>query len=101
MNSKSIKAINPNVGVPTGSIMLPAIKYISGKREWFAVTLPYTALNHIKTSSVKKKGKEVIKSDIKNRFLDKKLFFASGKYKNMRRKVQRLASSLFFLNSYF
>lgn len=73
MSIQSITADSPRIGVPTGSIMLPAIKYTSGKREWFAVTLPFNALNKfINTSKVKKKSQEILKTDIKNRFLDKK-----------------------------
>lgn len=60
-------------GFATPSITVPAIAYYSGKRIWYAITVPYGALKSgiIKTSSVKKKGEEIIKSEIKNRFLDK------------------------------
>lgn len=59
-------------GFATASITVPAIAYYSGKRIWYAITVPYGALKSglVKTSSVRKKGKEVIMSDIKNRFLD-------------------------------
>ncbi|KXY44798.1 hypothetical protein AT257_16250 [Bacillus cereus] len=60
-------------GFATPSITVPAIAYFSGNRIWYAITVPYGALKSglVKTSSVRKKGKEVIMSDVKNRFLDK------------------------------
>ncbi|MBA2873164.1 DGQHR domain-containing protein [Anoxybacillus calidus] len=70
---QTISAKMPSIGTPTGSLMLPALKYVSGKREWYAVTIPYKTLGKfVQTSSVKKKNQEIIKSEIKNRFLDKK-----------------------------
>lgn len=62
-----------SVGFATPSITVPAIAYYSGNRMWIAITVPYGALKSgiVKTSSVKKKGQEIIKSEIKNRFLDK------------------------------
>lgn len=61
------------VGFATPSITVPAIAYYSGSRVWYAITIPYGALKSgiVKTSSVKKKGQEIIKSELKNRFLDK------------------------------
>lgn len=61
------------VGFATPSITVPAIAYYSGSRVWYAITIPYGALKSgiIKTSSVKKKGQDIIKSELKNRFLDK------------------------------
>lgn len=61
------------VGFATPSITVPAIAYYSGHRVWYAITIPYGALRSgiVKTSSVRKKGQEVIRADIKNRFLDK------------------------------
>jgi len=61
------------VGFATPSITVPAIAYYSGSRVWYAITIPYGALKSgiVKTSSVRKKGQEIIKSEIKNRFLDK------------------------------
>lgn len=60
-------------GFATPSITVPAIAYCSGSRIWYAITLPYGALKGgiVRTSSVRKKGEEIIKSEIKNRFLDK------------------------------
>ncbi|WP_252223905.1 DNA sulfur modification protein DndB [Clostridium sp. ZBS2] len=61
------------VGFATPSITVPAIAYYSGGRVWYAITIPFGALKSgiVKTASVKKKGQEIIKSEIKNRFLDK------------------------------
>ncbi|MBS5798899.1 MAG: DNA sulfur modification protein DndB [Clostridiales bacterium] len=59
------------VGYATPSITVPAIAYYSGNRIWYAITVPYGALNMIRTSAVRKKGQEIIQSEIKNRFLDK------------------------------
>ncbi|AMC09692.1 hypothetical protein AT726_05850 [Turicibacter sp. H121] len=61
------------VGFATPSIMVPAIAYYSGGRIWYAMTIPFSQLRGglIKTSTIKKKGQEIIKSEIKNRFLDK------------------------------
>lgn len=62
-----------NLGSPTSSIHLPALKYISGERIWYAVTIPYKTLGKfIQTSALKKKNQAIIKSEIKNRFLDRK-----------------------------
>lgn len=60
-------------GFATAAITVPAIAYRSGNRIWYAITVPYGALKSgiVKTSSVKKKGEEIIKAEIKNRFLDK------------------------------
>lgn len=61
------------VGYATPSIAVPAIAYYSGDRVWYAITVPYGALRSglVKTSSIKKRGQEIIKHEIKNRFLDK------------------------------
>lgn len=70
---KSI-VINPlNYGAPSASLTLPAIMYKSGKRVWYAFTIPYKTLGKlVHTSAVKKKNQEIIKAEIKNRFLDSK-----------------------------
>ncbi|MBP3040642.1 DNA sulfur modification protein DndB [Bacillaceae bacterium Marseille-Q3522] len=70
----SINTINSiNLGTPTNAIQIPALKYISGGRIWYAATIPYRTLGKfIKTSAVKKKNQEIIRKDIKNRFLDTK-----------------------------
>jgi DNA sulfur modification protein DndB len=70
----NITKVNPiNMGAPMATINVPAIKYKSGNRVWYAITISYKALGKfIHTSSVKKKNQEVIKSEIKNRFLDPK-----------------------------
>ncbi|EPD50315.1 DGQHR domain-containing protein [Paenisporosarcina sp. HGH0030] len=72
MNNQTYSKANPiNAGSPIASITLPAIKYKSGKRIWYAITLPYRVLGKfIHTSSAKKKNKEIIQSEIRNRFLD-------------------------------
>lgn len=71
MNETYNKANPINTGSPIASITLPAIKYKSGKRIWYAVTLPYRVLGKfIHTSSAKKKNKEIIQAEIRNRFLD-------------------------------
>lgn len=62
-----------NMGAPMATINVPAIKYKSGNRIWYAITISYKVLGKfIHTSSVKKKNQEIIKSEIKNRFLDPK-----------------------------
>lgn len=72
MINETYNKANPiNTGSPIASITLPAIKYKSGKRIWYAVTLPYRVLGKfIHTSSAKKKNKEIIQAEIRNRFLD-------------------------------
>ncbi|MFL0575021.1 DNA sulfur modification protein DndB [Priestia megaterium] len=53
------------------TINVPALKYKSGNRIWYAITIPYRALGKfIHTSSTKKKNQDIIKSEIRNRFLD-------------------------------
>lgn len=70
---EAIKAKRPNTGSVSATITLPALKYLSGNREWLAITIPYKTLGRfIQTSAVKKKNMEIIKSDIRNRFLDPK-----------------------------
>jgi DNA sulfur modification protein DndB len=60
-----------NMGANSNTIVLPAMKYLSGGREWLAVTISYKALGKfVSTSAAKKKNQNVIKSEIKNRFLD-------------------------------
>ncbi|MGP6151684.1 DNA sulfur modification protein DndB [Priestia flexa] len=68
----TISTVNPiNMGSPMATINVPALKYKSGNRIWFAITIPYRALGKfIQTSSAKKKNQEIIKSEIRNRFLD-------------------------------
>ncbi|MFP3888052.1 DNA sulfur modification protein DndB [Priestia filamentosa] len=68
----SINKVNPiNMGSPMATINLPALKYKSGDRIWYAITIPYRALGKfIQTSSTKKRNQESIKSEIRNRFLD-------------------------------
>ncbi|GFZ69162.1 hypothetical protein PSE10B_56840 [Pseudomonas amygdali pv. eriobotryae] len=72
--NNDITTIKPiNVGAPIANINVPALKYRSGDRIWYAVTLPYRVLGKfIQTSSTKKKNQEIIKSEIRNRFLDSK-----------------------------
>lgn len=69
-----LNQVNPmNLGSSSPSLTIPCIKYISGKREWYAITIPYRVLGKfIHTSAVKKKNQEIIKADLKNRFLDSK-----------------------------
>ena len=71
---KTLVVKRTSAGFATPSITVPAIAYFSGGRIWIAITIPYGALKSglIKTSSVKKKGEEIIKSEVRNRFLDKK-----------------------------
>lgn len=72
MDIRNIEVKPPNLGVATPSFTVPAIVYLSGGRLWYAVTLPYRTLGRfVQTSAVKKKNEVVIKSEIKNRFLDK------------------------------
>lgn len=69
----SLQANSINYGIPTSSLSLPALKYLSGNRTWYAITIPYKTLGKfVQTSAVKKKNMEIIKKDIKNRFLDPK-----------------------------
>ncbi|MCZ2260769.1 DNA sulfur modification protein DndB [Sporosarcina sp. G11-34] len=70
MSFTNIESVN--LGTPTSAIQIPALKYLSGGRVWYAATIPYRTLGKfIQTSAVKKKN-QAIKKDIKNRFLDKK-----------------------------
>ncbi|PGC10611.1 DNA sulfur modification protein DndB [Bacillus wiedmannii] len=64
--------VNPiNTGSAIATINVPALKYKSGNRIWYAVTISYKALGKfVNTSSTKKKNQEIIRSDIRNRFLD-------------------------------
>jgi len=70
----SINEVDPiNLGSATSSIQIPAIKYKSGNRIWYALTVPYKVLGKfIQTSALKKKNQKIISSEIKNRFLDRK-----------------------------
>lgn len=69
MNITNVKPMN--LGAPMATINMPAIKYKSGNRIWYAMTIPYRALGKfVNTSSAKKKNEEIIKSEIRNRFLD-------------------------------
>lgn len=70
----SITNPNPiNMGSPMATINVPALKYKSGNRIWYAITISYKALGKfIQTSSTKKKNQEIIKAEIRNRFLDPK-----------------------------
>jgi DNA sulfur modification protein DndB len=62
-----------NVASLGNSMTLPAIKYISGKREWINITMDYlTVGKFIKPSRAKKKGESLLPSEILNRFLDPK-----------------------------
>lgn len=66
-----IKLPDISVGTISGSLVFPGIKYQSGGRQWITVTIPYKVLGKLVTTSVvKKKNQTVIKSEIKNRFLD-------------------------------
>lgn len=69
-----MNTVNPiNMGSPMATINVPALKYKSGNRVWYAITISYKALGKfIQTSSVRKKNQEIIKTEIKNRFLDSK-----------------------------
>lgn len=65
-------ANTPRIGQSTPSFHLPALAYRLGGRIWYAATLNMEAVgNFVNTSSVKKQNVEIIKSDIKNRFLDR------------------------------
>lgn len=66
--------VNPvNIASSMATINVPALKYKSGERTWYAVTLPYRVLGKfINTSTPKRKNQEIIKTEIKNRFLDPK-----------------------------
>lgn len=77
MEANELNIINvdkPQVGYATPSFTFPAIAYISGERVWYAITAPYAVLRSglIKTSTIRKKGQEIINSQIRNRFLDKR-----------------------------
>lgn len=71
--NNTIKPIKPVItGCSTPSLMLPAMKYLSGGREWLTITVPLISLgSFVKVSKVRKKN-EPIPKDIKNRFLDPK-----------------------------
>lgn len=72
MDIRNINVQALDLGVATPSFTVPAIAYLSGERLWYAVTLPYKTLGRfVQTSAVKKKNEVIIKSEIKNRFLDK------------------------------
>lgn len=68
----SITKVNQmNLGSPMATINVPALKYKSGNRVWYAITLSYRALGKfVQTSSTKAKNRDIIKSEIRNRFLD-------------------------------
>ena len=68
-----ISVDKPQVGYATPSFTFPAIAYYSGERIWYAITVPYAVLRSglIKTSTVRRKGQEIINSEVRNRFLDK------------------------------
>jgi DNA sulfur modification protein DndB len=70
----NITSANPiNMGAPMATINVPALKYKSGNRVWYAITISYKALGKfIHTSSTKPKNQAIIKSEIRNRFLDPK-----------------------------
>jgi DNA sulfur modification protein DndB len=62
----------PRIGQSTPSFQIPAIAYRSGGRIWYAATLTMEAVgNFVSTSSIKKQNQEIIKTEIKNRFLDR------------------------------
>lgn len=68
----SFEVDNLNLGAGTPVIQVPALEYISGKRRWYAITLLYKTLGKfVDTSGIMPKGKEIISSEIKNRFLDR------------------------------
>ncbi|MDX6154481.1 DNA sulfur modification protein DndB [Marinococcus sp. PL1-022] len=70
MQAHNVKSMS--LGSPTNTIQIPALKYRSGQRIWYAATIPYQTLGKfIQTSAVKKKNQQIIQKDIKNRFLDK------------------------------
>lgn len=63
----------PNLGTLTNAVYIPAIKYKSGNRVWYAATIQYSVLGKfIQTSAVRRKNQKVIGKDIRNRFLDQK-----------------------------
>ncbi|EIM05911.1 DNA sulfur modification protein DndB [Planococcus antarcticus DSM 14505] len=68
----SITKVNQiNLGSPMATINVPALKYKSGNRIWYAITLSYRTLGKfVQTSSTKAKNRDIIKSEIRNRFLD-------------------------------
>lgn len=70
----TVNKIKPmNLGSSSPALTIPCIKYLSGKREWYAISIPYKVLGKfIQTSAVKKKNQEIIKANLKNRFLDLK-----------------------------
>jgi DNA sulfur modification protein DndB len=69
----SFEVDNLNLGAGTPVVHVPALQYISGRRTWYAITLQYKTLGKfVGTTGIKPKGKEIIGSDIRNRFLDKR-----------------------------
>jgi DNA sulfur modification protein DndB len=69
----SFEVDNLNLGAGTPVVQVPALEYLSGRRRWYAITLQYKTLGKfVSTTGIKPKGKEVIGSEIRNRFLDKK-----------------------------
>lgn|GEM_PF-3814734 len=65
-------AATPKIGQSTPSFHLPALAYRLGGRTWYAATLNMEAVgNFVSTSSIKKQNVEIIKAEIKNRFLDR------------------------------
>lgn len=62
-----------NLGTAYNTIVLPALKYVSGERMWIAVTMDYKSLGKfVKTTTVKKKNQRIIDDKVMNRFLDVK-----------------------------
>lgn len=55
--NNTIKPIKPVItGCSTPSLMLPAMKYLSGGREWLTITVPLISLgSFVKISRVRKK----------------------------------------------
>ncbi|AIC93174.1 DNA sulfur modification protein DndB [Shouchella lehensis] len=71
MKNADLSVALPNQATLTNSIHLPALKYTSGNRTWYAATLEYSVLGKlIQTSAVKKKNQKIIGKEIRNRFLD-------------------------------
>ncbi|HDR4441261.1 DNA sulfur modification protein DndB [Bacillus thuringiensis serovar brasilensis] len=70
----TVNKVKPmNLGSTSPALTIPCIKYFSGKRDWYAISIPYKVLGKfIQTSAVKKKNQEIIKANLKNRFLDLK-----------------------------
>jgi len=57
--------------VSTASIQVPALLYKSGNRTWISVTMPFKVLGKfVRTTQVKKKNQDPIRTKILNRFLD-------------------------------